>query len=317
MDHVVSSRQNHCTCSDQEPHLNDEGGAVNHAHASNQHSLTTAEFPDNVRPIERQNHRNDIPVAPMASGVVLLHQSSRMKGYLTLLLTSIINYGASQKSSDVALTIGVPASDSQRRYAVAVSVVSLVLSAALVLVHLDRVTPFVKVWKGLFASGSKIEVGLLIFLALWWSFAVGFGTSIGGIAGDGKGQYSLYYSTWGCCLASWWCLERWSVSAGFSSLQAFVTSWPYRAPGWLCMMVLSVFTLIWYIDLWRNHTDLEREAELSLRRYALSCDVCDSLRDLTIGVNCQPFPVCLQRGLAVARSCGCFHIGSIFDLHPG
>jgi hypothetical protein len=55
-------------------------------------------------------------------------------------------------------------------------------------------------------------------------------------------------------LASYWILERWWVAAGFSSLKSFITSWPNRAPGWILILFLSIFTLVWYLDLWQNHS---------------------------------------------------------------
>lgn len=70
-------------------------------------------------------------------------------------------------------------------------------------------------WIALFKTGSKFELGICIFLVVWWTLAVGFQTSVDGIAGDGKEQYSLYYSTWGCCLLSYSVLERWWVQAGW------------------------------------------------------------------------------------------------------
>jgi uncharacterized membrane protein len=54
-------------------------------------------------------------------------------------------------------------------------------------------------------------------------------------------------------LTSYWILERWWVAAGWSSLKSFITSWPYRAPGWILILFLSIFTLVWYVDLWQNH----------------------------------------------------------------
>jgi len=193
---------------------------------------------------------------------IRLYKSTRLKGYMTLLLSSVIHLNAAQKSEDVLSKTAVPATARQRRGAVAVSAVSIVLSGATLLAHLDRFTPLEQIWVAAFKPKSRFELGLSIFHVLWWSISVGFETSVGGIAGDGKGQYSLYYSAWVCCLTTYWILERWWVACNWSSFKAFITSWPNRAPGWLCIMFLSLFTLIWYLDLWRNRDELgERESE--------------------------------------------------------
>lgn len=55
------------------------------------------------------------------------------------------------------------------------------------------------------------------------------------------------------------------MASGLASLKAFITSWPYRSPGWICILFTGVFSLIWYLDLWRVHPRLDREEEESLR----------------------------------------------------
>jgi uncharacterized membrane protein len=185
-----------------------------------------------------------------------IYKSTRLKGYITLVFASIINFDAAQKSKNVKAAGAVPSTVEQRRYAIAVAVVSLVLSGATVIMHLDRLTPLTKVYTRIFQPKSKIELGLILFFCVWWSVAVGVETSVQGIAGDGKGQDSLYYSCWGCCLASYWMLERWWVAAGYASLKSFITSWPYRAPGWILILFLSLGTFLWYLDLWTNHDRL-------------------------------------------------------------
>ena len=155
--------------------------------------------------------------------VVKLYKSTRLKGYMTLVLASSINYDAAQRSADFRdsnLNV-VPSTPSQRRYAVAVAIVSMTLSIFCLLVHLlDRFkcTPFRKLWRAMFRDGSKAEGLLLCFMSIWWAVGTGVGTSVTGIAGDGKGQYSLYYSYWVCCLTSLWALEKWWVAAGWVSV---------------------------------------------------------------------------------------------------
>jgi hypothetical protein len=183
---------------------------------------------------EQHQQQQDSDNASNTKKPVKLYKSSRLKGYITLALASFINFDAAQKSGNVdknILTV-VPSTDDQRRYAEAVAVVSLILASFCLVVHLDRVTPLEKFWiSHLFApDGSKFEGALVFFLTVWWSVATGVATSITGIAGDGKGQYSLYYSNWTCCLTSYWVLERWWVAAGWVRLCAYgIYSLPIKA----------------------------------------------------------------------------------------
>jgi hypothetical protein len=124
---------------------------------------------------------------------IKLYKSTRIKGYITLVVASIINFDAAQKSKNAKATNVVPSTLGQRRYAISVALVSLILSSAVLLMHLDRITPFKKAWTSAFQPKSKIELALAVFQVLWWSVAVGVETSLQGIAGDGKSQFSLYY----------------------------------------------------------------------------------------------------------------------------
>jgi hypothetical protein len=202
---------------------------------------------------------------------IKLYKSTRLKGYMTLFLASFINYDSAQKSSnvDVNLLHVVPSNDDQRKYAVAVAVVSLIASGFCLVAHLDRITPLERLWIFLFqpqqppptvdppptatvdpstaaptnqthdpntptttttdgktndttatttstALGvSTLEGTLALFLTIWWSIATGVATAVSGMAGDGKGQYSLYYSYWACTCTSYWILERCGVAAGW------------------------------------------------------------------------------------------------------
>lgn len=148
---------------------------------------------------------------------IKLYKSSRLKGYITLVLASFINYRSAEDSADVqgSIVTVVPSTSEQRRYAMAVAVVSLILSIFCLLTHLDRLTPLEKIWILMFKNGSKFEGLMLAFWSIWWMVGTGIETSVSGIAGDGKGQYSLYYSTWVCCLTTVWCLERWWVAMGW------------------------------------------------------------------------------------------------------
>jgi hypothetical protein len=193
---------------------------------------------------------------------IVLYKSNRLTGYLTLLFGALFHYNAAHVSMNPIPGIAVPATKGQKQYASAVATVTMVLSATAVVLHLDVITPLRGIWKKLFKPKSRFELGLAAFLVIWWSIATGIQTAVGGIAGDGKGQYSLFFSSWLCCVTSWWILERWFVAAGTSSLQSFVTSWPYRAPVWICIAFISLLTLIWYLNLWQNYSKLTRDEEV-------------------------------------------------------
>jgi hypothetical protein len=227
---------------------------------------------DPPEPAEDANNNPSDPKKP-----IKLYKSTRLKGYMTLTLASFINYDAARSSAAIETNrTVVPSTESQRVYAQTTSMVSLLVALVCMLLHLDRVTPLqTSLWIPLFRNGSRYEGVLMVLLTFWWSIATGVETSVTGIAGDGKGQYSLYYSTWACCLTSFWMLERWCVASGWvrcedspqgfiamvgffishihafvlhihvqSSFNAFITSWPNRSPAWICIMILSFFTLV-------------------------------------------------------------------------
>ena len=180
-------------------------------------ALTDAEtLPNHASDVENVG-REDAPEqseVPNPTKPIKLYKSSRLKGYMTLTLASFINYDAARHSA--AVDYVVPSTESQRVYAQVTSMVSLLVALVCLLLHLDRITPLQKtIWIPLFRNGSRYEGALVVVLTLWWSVATGVETSVTGIAGDGKGQYSLYYSTWACCLTSFWMLERWCVAAGW------------------------------------------------------------------------------------------------------
>ena len=187
---------------------------------------------------------------------VPLYKSTRFKGYMTLLLASIIYYDAAQKSNKAYAAATVPATEQQQNFALAVAFISIGLTGAAVAMHLDQFSCLHPWWqRTAFRPGSRIECALSLFLFSWWIAITGWQTSIQGLAGDGRQQYSLYYSAWVCVYASFFqILEPWWVAAGWkSSLSAFVRSWPHRAPGWLCILALALIDLVWLLDLWRNY----------------------------------------------------------------
>jgi hypothetical protein len=218
---------------------------------------------DTTSPVETNTCISIAPLQPLPKPIKL-YKSTRLKGYMTLFLASFINYDSAQKSSNVDINLlhVVPSNDDQRKYAVAVAVVSLIASGFCLVAHLDRITPLERLWIFLFQpspppptvdpptaapnnlanhpntpttntttdgkandttattatstpSISTLEGTLALFLTIWWSIATGVATAVSGMAGDGKGQYSLYYSYWACTCTSYWILERCGVAAGW------------------------------------------------------------------------------------------------------
>ena len=131
------------------------------------------------------------------SKVAPLTDSSRLKGYITLIVASVVHYDAAKDSSldnaesDRTITVlsgVVPADPAQRSYAMAVSIITLIVAMFCAVVHFDRFTCLKGAWNKAFGPGSKIELIILLALSLWWLIATIVLTSVGGIAGPGKGQ---------------------------------------------------------------------------------------------------------------------------------
>jgi hypothetical protein len=155
---------------------------------------------------------------------IKLIKSTRLKGYMTLTLAAFINYDAARTSNhiDINTLSVVPSTNEQRIYAQITSIISLIGTCICCMIHFDRISTLQnKIWIPLFKNGSKYEGCIVVFYTIWWTIATGIATSVTGIAGDGKGQYSLYYSTWACCLTSYWILERWCVAAGWVCIFTF------------------------------------------------------------------------------------------------
>ena len=185
---------------------------------------------------------------------IKLYKSPRLKGYITVFLASIINNQAAYLSSDPIATNSVPASPTQQNYAKAVAITSAICTGILIVMHLDRYScsPLQKLYQTALAPKSYIELYIILGLLLWWFVATIVQTSVRGIAGDGKEQYNLYYSTWVCLLTMIWTVERKLCDFGYATIRVFVTSWPYRAPGWIAILMSCFFTLFWYVDLFLN-----------------------------------------------------------------
>lgn len=89
-----------------------------------------------------------------------LTYSSRLKGYITLVVASTVHYDSAKDSDAVSasafLTGVVPADETQRSYAMAVSMITLIISLSCVVVHFDRFTCLKSIWIKAFKPGSKI-----------------------------------------------------------------------------------------------------------------------------------------------------------------
>ena len=100
----------------------------------------------------------------------------------------------------------------------------------------------------MFGPNKKVELCILSFLVILWLVTIWFNTTIKGIAGEGKEQYNLYFSSWLCLWITFWTLERWFVSSGKSSFQQFVSSWPHRCPLWIVSFILSFSNFLFVLD---------------------------------------------------------------------
>lgn len=150
------------------------------------------------------------------------------------------------------LNSATAATKEQQNYSLSASMITMIISVFVTLVHLDHYTRLEQVWIKAFRPKAKVELGIILFLVLWWIIATWLQTSVNGIAGDGKGQYNLYFSTWSCCWTSIWTLERWMVASGMASFKQFLASWPNRAPGWCTILFLSFCTMLCLVDLFVN-----------------------------------------------------------------
>jgi len=133
-----------------------------------------------------------------------------------------------------------------------VSIVSIFVTSTVVLMHIDFFSPLESLWQRIFRPKSKTELRIIIVVLLWWIVATWIQTGVTGIAGDGKHQYNLYFSTWACFLSSLWTLERWVVANDFPSFESFLASWPNRAPGWIAIFLFSLADLLCILDLFLN-----------------------------------------------------------------
>lgn len=201
-----------------------------------------------------------------------LFKSSRLKGYITLLVSAIYNFisvndGYLQvvpSSVNLCLLLDdisrsekhLDFDEGRVQYANSVSTITIIVAGAVMLIHLDVVTGLdEKLWKKMFGPNGKVELFILVFLILVWFITTWFNTTIRGPAGDGKEQFNLYFSTWICLWTSFWTLERWCTSSGRASFQQFVESWPNRCQMWIVTFFLSIVDFLFVLDSSRHWKD--------------------------------------------------------------
>mmetsp|Transcript_22196 Transcript_22196/g.52763 ORF Transcript_22196/g.52763 Transcript_22196/m.52763 type:complete len:464 (+) Transcript_22196:104-1495(+) len=204
-------------------------------------------------------------IDPKEEKDVKLSKSPRFTGYLTMFLSSIINYHGvivSQNTTDVHV---IASTGVQRQYGYIVALISCLASGFCVVCHLDRISCFASTWKNkLFAPKSKFETILDFSLLLWWCMAVVIQTRADGIAGDGKGQYNIYFSSWFCLLCAISAVESKMMEYDWPSIKRFIKSWPHRSPGWIAILASDFFTLWWYVDIYITYvTSSMREERLN------------------------------------------------------
>lgn len=220
-----------------------------------------------------------------------LYKSPRLKGYLMMLLSSIINYHSITVSQDANNISAVVPSSGQIAYGRTVAVISMVITGVAVFFHFMswftyKCDVVVNDWAmALFAPKAKIELFMAVFLLIWWFIATCTQTTVRGIAGDGKGQYNIFYSTWFCNVAAMIIVESKVTEFGFPNIKEFVQGWPNRAPGWIAMLVSNFFTVFWYVDLYISTSKYPDRVADILKPYW--GDIPSSQYELLIFVSCM------------------------------
>lgn len=246
-----------------------------------------------------------------------LHHSSRIKGYITLFVSALYCYMAATHMKDLngaeelrslanlclylddlgnLVDISLDGLASRLRLVMACSMLTLILTGLILLIHFDFCTPLRKsIWLKWFGSSGNVELYILIFLAFFWLIATWFNTSIRGPAGEGKNQYNLYFSSWLCVWTTLWLLERWCTSSGRASFASFIRSWPNRCPLWIMTFLLSFMDFLFALD---AHRHWEEGTKMNPYVYKLYSDVNPAQWTLLLFVTCFTFTVSFAWALA-------------------
>lgn len=125
-----------------------------------------------------------------------LHQSTRLKGYITLLTAAIYNFISAREKVllDNATYQGIenvctyvhnlrslfrsPPGDATRlRLSMSVSMITVIITGSIVIVHFDKFTPMRKFWRAVFKGGSIGELIVLTLLTVMWASSTAYWAS--------------------------------------------------------------------------------------------------------------------------------------------
>lgn len=137
----------------------------------------------------------------------------------------------------------------ERIYCLVVSSVSLLYHLCIVMIHvIDGIFPLQKMRKA-FNNGSYAEIFIIAMSTIWWFISTCINTSLKGVAGDGKGQYDLYFVHWICLFINIHMVEIWLVAANHESIYQSIQSWPNRAPGFIMIFICTLACMLSILDL--------------------------------------------------------------------
>jgi hypothetical protein len=106
----------------------------------------------------------DTAAAAAATTKPVVQSSPLLSGYLTLAVASVINYSSALKEGVVSPS-AVPATTTERRYATAVALVSLVVVSVVLFLHFLLRFQRLRTWmQPIFEPKSKYELCLALFL---------------------------------------------------------------------------------------------------------------------------------------------------------
>ena len=163
---------------------------------------TTQDHPDRIEVVE--------DASPATSELTPLLKSNRLKQYLKLVVISSLAFASAYESDGEHIFLSkpesfaapfqvnevievVPASIRGRNYSLVLSGVSAIYHFIIVAIHLfDAVVTMPRARK-MFQNGSELECVIIVLSALWWVIGTWVTTSIHGTAGDGRGQFNLYF----------------------------------------------------------------------------------------------------------------------------